>query len=68
MEFILNNKIEMNHTYITTLINSVVTLPEKYMLTDHIVDKYGIVDLKKEEEEHRVQKLYHQNIYVSSTR
>jgi hypothetical protein len=46
MRFILIEKIEVNHNYITTLINSVVTLPEKYLLTDYIIDKYSIVDLK----------------------
>ena len=47
-KLILSERMEINNAYINTLLNTAITLPEKYMLTKAQIDKYGIIDLPKE--------------------
>lgn len=66
-KFALTERIEINHSYINTLLNSVVTLPEKYMFTKEIAEKFKIVDLEKEVSLGNMQKLNNHQIYLPST-
>lgn len=66
-EFILRERVEINHSYVNTLLNSIITLPEKYMLTQAQVDAFCIVDLQRELQDGRLQKLDGQDIYLPST-
>ena len=63
---ILTNKLEINNSYINTLLNTVITLPEKIMLTEEQIKIYGIIDLEKELQQKNLQKLYNFNIYLPS--
>ena len=65
---ILTAKLEINSSYINLLLNTVITLPEKYMITKQQVDKYGFIDLEKEEKEGALQKLCNAEIYMPSSR
>ena len=56
---ILAERMEINNAFINTLLNTVITLPEKYMLTRHQITKYGIIDLEKENAAQNLQQLYH---------
>lgn len=67
-EFVLKERIEINHNYITNLLNSVITLPEKYMLTSNNIQQYGIIDLEAELAQNNLQRLNGLPIYITSTR
>lgn len=68
VKLILSERMEINNAYINTLLNTVITLPEKYMLTSAQIQKYGIIDLEKEKTAQHLQQLYHHEIYLPSNR
>ena len=63
---VLSNRLEINNNFINTLLNTVITLPEKYMLTKHQIDTFGLIDF--EGQKGQLQKLYHLDIYLPSTK
>jgi hypothetical protein len=65
---VLTSRLEINNNYINTLLNTVITLPEKYMLTRAQIERFGVIDLAQETQAHRLQQLYYMEIYLPSTR
>jgi hypothetical protein len=65
-QFILNEKLEINNNYINILINTIIALPEKFIISEKMIEKFGIMDADKEISEKRVQK-YKKDLYLLST-
>jgi len=47
-EFILSEKVEISHSFINTIIGSIISLPEKYMITAEQAQLFGILDVARE--------------------
>lgn len=66
IEFIFNEKLELNNNYINTLVSIIVSLPEKYILTQKVINKYAIIDRDAELKDNQLQ-VFKDHIYLLST-
>ena len=63
----LKERLEINSGYLATIVSSAIALPERYVVTRRIIEKYGLIDPKVEIAEGRAQ-LYKDDIYLLSTK
>lgn len=65
LEWILKERLELQNSYVQLLSASLITLPEKYLISEEANHKYRVIDVEKERQAGKIQ-TYMETVHMPS--